>query len=171
MTNRFYGFNNLESFVTGIGELRKDLHELVTTDVKENEVLEYCILLLKAQYGRGLWAYDDPNNMPADCRVAYVYTPTYLATAILMYSWMHYEKVRSFSDLEVLLKDAMIASTGREFMGAGYEAEEGFEDAMRIFEEAHADEFVDRYPQFCPEFTSLYKYALERYKSKKTNRV
>jgi len=174
MINSFYGFTDLKEFEDGIRKLREDLHELTTTKVPEHEIKEYDILLLKGRPGdvKGFWAYDNPGNMPSDCRVAYAYTPTYLATAILMYSWMNYQAVRDFEPLEKLLKDAMQACTGRNFMGHGYEAEEGFIDAMQIFEEAHAEEFVRKYPKFCPEFTNLYDAALKHFediKSRKKN--
>ena len=159
MTNNFYGFRNLEEFEERVEKLRRDLYELTNQDVPSDEVLEYDIMLLKGRsnYRKGFWAYDDPNNMPADSRVAYVYTPTYLATAILMYSWMKYQKVREYTPLEGLLREALFACTGRNFSGAGSNSEEGRKDAMKIFKEAHTDEFVEKYPNFCPEFTALYE--------------
>ena len=165
MKNRFYGYNDLKGFEEGILSLREALDELTTQDVPPEEVLEYDIILLKARppYRKGFWAYDNPNNMPADCRVAYVYTPTYLATAILMYSWMKYQRVREFLPLGKLLKDAMFASTGRNFLGSGLDSDDGLIDAVRIFEKANASEFIAKYPRFCPEFTAQYRLALEYY--------
>ena len=165
MLNKFYGFNTIKDFERGVFTLRENLHELTTNDIPEEEVLEYDIVLLKSRphYRDGFWAYDYPEKMPADCRVSLVYTPTYLATAILMYSWMKYPEVRRFYPLEELLKQALQACTGRNFRGHGYEAEEGFIDAMQIFETAHAEEFIKKYPRFCPDFTELYREALKYY--------
>ncbi len=78
MTNNFYGFCSLEDYEKGILQLREDLHELTTQNVSEDEALEYDNVLLKARppYRKGVWAFDDRNNMPADSRIAYVYSPT-----------------------------------------------------------------------------------------------
>ncbi len=162
----FYESRDMQDYEREIEKLRRDLQELTSRDVSEHEAHEYCMFLCLAKppHRQGFWAYDEPSNMPSDCRVALAYTPTYLATAILMYCRMKYKTVRDFPDARRALKKGMLVSTWRDFMGHGYEAEEGFMDAMQIFETAGAEAFIRKYPKFCPEFTELYRRSLPIYR-------
>ena len=107
----------------------------------------------------------DPASMPSDARVDYFYRPTYIATAFMMKAVLLYPSLMNEatfldSDLDFTvetvketLSACMLACTGRGFDGAGVLR---MVDCMRIFQEAGADEFIEKYPDLCPEFVDLY---------------
>ena len=159
---------DIKFFEEQISKLRVDMHEITSGDISEGEALEYCICAFKAfEYcGNGklaMWPLDDPNKMPGDARVDFVYIPTYIISGILMYSWMNYSSVRNFPDLGRLLPKALDGCMGRNFRGHGYEAEEGFMETMKIFDECKVWKFVKEYPDINPEFTNRYTQAYARW--------
>lgn len=107
----------------------------------------------------------DPASMPSDARVDFFYRPTYIATAFMMKAVLLYPSLMNeatFLDSELdftvetvkeTLAACMLGCTGRGFDGAGILR---LADCMRIFQEAGADEFLEKYPDMCPEFAELY---------------
>ena len=113
----------------------------------------------------GGFAYVDDWSIDADARVEFCYKPTYLCTAILMKAAV----VHLLSEEgKECLKKGMLKSMGREFLGHGYEAEEGLEETMHIFFLGHADKFIEDFPDFCPEFNAMYEEAREYLYSKES---
>lgn len=110
----------------------------------------------------------DPSSMPHDARVDFVYMPTYLATAFLMKSVLLYPSLMDdmtflSSDLDFCAADVrsaiagyMLGCTGRNFDGAGVF---GLDECVKIFEDADAAEFLERYPNLCPDFGDLFRSA------------
>ena len=108
----------------------------------------------------------DPATMPSDARVDFFYRPTYIATAFMMKAVLLYPSLMNeatFLDSELdftveTVKETMaaclLACTGRGFDGAGVLR---MADCVKIFREAGADEFLEKYPDLCPEFTKLYQ--------------
>lgn len=108
----------------------------------------------------------DPATMPSDARVDFFYRPTYIATAFMMKAVLLYPSLMNeatFLDSELdftvetvkeTLAACMLACTGRDFDGAGVLR---MADCVKIFREAGADEFLEKYPDLCPEFTKLYQ--------------
>ena len=107
-----------------------------------------------------------PESMPSDARVDYFYRPTYIATAfmikaVLLYPSLMNEASVLDSELEFTvdtvkrtLSACLLGCTGREFDGAGVLP---IKACVKIFEDAGATEFVEKYPELCPEFTKLYQ--------------
>lgn len=107
----------------------------------------------------------DPESMPSDARVDFFYRPTYIATAFMMKAVLLYPSLMNeatFLDSELdftvetvkeTLAACMLGCTGRGFDGAGVLC---LADCLRIFQEAGADEFLEKYPHMCPEFTELF---------------
>lgn len=48
----------------------------------------------------------------------------------------------------------MLACTGRGFDGAGVLQ---LKNCIKLFDDAGADEFLEKYPEICPEFAKLYR--------------
>lgn len=128
---------NTTEFENIIGKLAYDLHRLKTEQHDEWSVYRYFYDLSRhaaalennpAMKFLGLAA---PRSMPSDCRVAYFYYPTYLATAFMIKSVMLYPSLMNdeiFLDSELdfdteivknTLAACLLACTGREFEGAG----------------------------------------------------
>lgn len=174
MKNTFYrpteiNFNEFENI---IGKLEYDLHLLKSKPQDEWNVYCYFYNLSKdAQSLNGnskmrFLGMADPRSMPSDARVDYFYRPTYIATAIMMKAVLLFPSLldwNTFLDSELefdpdivkqTLASCMLGCTGREFDGAGVLR---LKDCIDIFKEADADEFLEKYPDMCPEFTKLYK--------------
>lgn len=163
---------NTTEFENIIGKLAYDLHRLKTEQHDEWSVYRYFYDLSRhaaalennpAMKFLGLAA---PRSMPSDCCVAYFYYPTYLATAFMIKSVMLYPSLMNdeiFLDSELdfdteivknTLAACLLACTGREFEGAGILP---MKDCVKIFAEAGAGEFIEKYPDLCPEFTVMYR--------------
>ena len=80
--------------------------------------------------------------------------------AVLKYPSLLNEETFLDSELEFdpeivqrTLKACMLGCTGRGFDGAGVLR---LKDCIKIFRDAGADKFLEKYPDMCPEFTTLY---------------
>ena len=184
MKNTFYRptETNLEEFENIIGKMKYDLHLL--ENEKNDEWNIYCYIHRYCKLAKpagnnpdmSFLGLAEANEMPRDARVEFFYLPTYLATAFMIKSVLLYPSLfneLTFLDSELdfnveifkqTLKSCMLGCTGRDFDGAGVVK---IADTIKLFEEAGANEFVDRYPDFCSEFTELY---LKKYESIKSGR-
>jgi len=161
---------NVEEFEQILSKLEQDYLELLEGKVEEKELRSYLRKMIKDQKpleknpDMGFWGLDDPAEMPSDARVDFFYKPTYYATAIMIYSLLHYPEItKGLPALLFTLERAMLASTGRKFYGHGYERFEGELDAMLIFAKADTHTYVMKKPYFCKDFTDLYMGNLKRY--------
>lgn len=176
-----------------IGKLHFDLMMLDKEEMDEERVCRYVYMLLQNAQPLennpkmsfvGMW---NPCEMPSDCRVEYVYKPTYIATAFMMKAaviypgFMSKEKFcsidlydKEFSQEEFLngLKACMLGCTGRGFAGHGYDDLQGMIECMQLFAENRVGEFVELYPDVCPEFTDLFNKCITEVERRvKTNTV
>ena len=180
MKNTFAEGNNnrdIAYFNSQVEKLRKDLQELTGGSVAEEEIITYIDRLSQQAVAFNknsdscFWALDDPNHMPADARVDYIYVPTYLASSILVYSILHYERIRTIPEVLSLTRKALNGCLGRSsgglhFVGAGYSGIDGFLDAMDIFADGHMEEFTRRYPDVNPDFTKAWNAAVRYLKER-----
>ena len=162
---------NLKEFENIIGKLAYDISLLETDKPDEWTVYSYFYALsrlaepLKKNTNMKFFGLAAPEEMPSDARVDYFYRPTYLATAfmikaVLLYPSLMNELTFLDSELEFTvdtvkntLATCMLGCTGRGFDGAGVLR---LEDCLKIFENAGAVEFLEKYPEICPQFTELY---------------
>ncbi len=163
---------NINEFENIIGKLSYDLYKLENGKYDEWNAYTYFYQLsrlaapLENNPAMSFFGLADPKEMPSDARVDYFYRPTYLATAfmiqaVLLYSSLMNEVAFLDSDVDFTtdivkstLKQCLFGCTGRNFDGAGVMQ---IKDCIKIFEDAGADEFIEKYPDLCPEFTALYK--------------
>ena len=96
----------------------------------------------------------DTIKVCSELRVEYCHIPTYLEAAILMKAFLHNENLLDGKEDSVLHK-ALLDSTIRGLCGYGYEETKYQLDAMRLFINAGVKEFINKYPEFCPEFTEM----------------
>ena len=162
----------IHEFENIIGKLSYDLHLLETQRHDEWNIYTYFYSLsrhaapLKKNPAMSFFGMAAPESMPSDARVDFFYRPTYIATAFMMKAVLLYPSLMNeatFLDSELdftvdtvkeTLAACMLACTGREFDGAGVLR---MADCVKIFREAGADEFLEKYPDLCPEFTKLYQ--------------
>lgn len=174
MKNTFYRPTeiNFNEFDNIIGKMEHDLHLLKTKP--QDEWNTYCYFYdlsrqaqpLKNNPAMRFLGVADPSSMPSDARVDFFYRPTYIATAIMMKAVLLFPSLldtEAFLDSELdfdpevvklTLSSCMLGCTGREFDGAGVLR---LKDCVEIFKNAGADEFIEKYPDVCPEFNALYK--------------
>lgn len=170
----FYRPNTINAceFENIIGKLSYDLHLLKTEEQDEWGVYSYFYSLSNMAEPNArnpkmrFLGLADPASMPSDARVSYIYRPTYIATAFMMKAVLLFPSLMSeddFLDSELdftvsTVKEAlgacMLACTGRGFDGAGIMR---LKECVKLFSNAGADDFLDKYPQLCPEFTALYR--------------
>ncbi len=159
---------NFSYWVRTTGKMREDLSRFAAGDVTESEAREYLAdmtgYLRKPRNicGGVLYLmYDEPSEMPADARVEFVYTPTYLAAAIAVTAMNRFESLMEDAGLCRAIRALLCGSTGRRFQGAGYDGDIGLMDALEIFGEGDTMEFLGGNPDFCPEFTVRFREAVE----------
>lgn len=100
---------------------------------------------------------NDRRGMDGDCRVDFIYIPTYLLSSLLMRYILEHPDVLKGERKEKVTK-ALEACTGRNFTGHGMDREEGLVNCLDILEKGHAEEFVTAYPELCPRFTTLWNF-------------
>lgn len=163
---------NTTEYENIIGKLNYDLHLLKTEEQSEWSVCAYFYALSchaapnKRTPAMRFFDLADPESMPSDSRVYYVYRPTYIATAFMMKAVLLFPSLMCEDDfldsdldftvgtVKETLTACMLACTGRGFDGAGIMK---LKDCVKLFRDAGADEFLEKYPDLCPEFTELYR--------------
>ena len=168
---------NIKEFENIIGKLRYDLHVLETEKNDEWNVYNYIYTL--CQFAQPLdhnpqmvfLGLDEPDKMPSDARIAYFYLPTYIATAFVMKAVLLFPSLMnettfldseldfSAAKVKVFLASLMLGCTGRGFDGSDVFS---MKDLVKLFEDAGASEFLNKYSDLCPEFTNLYFECLEQ---------
>jgi len=170
MKYTFYRPNELNT--TEFDKIISDIHDVLVRIsngyADGNELKDYLEKLIRDQKclrsnaDMGFWGFDDPENMPSDARVMYFYTPTYIATGILLNAKLNYPgTAKQIAGFNVALKKGLLASTGRGFQGHGHDYLDGLIKALNIFVLAKAHIFVELYPNYCQEFTRLFKESLQ----------
>lgn len=156
-----------EAWYPHIRKLRQDFHELISGKVSETDVVAYVHRLMEQPryYGSDkkllLWAMGEPNEMPSDAREEFIYQPTYLATAIIVYAIQHYDTVRNIPDIFRLLHYALNGCLGRGFGGHGYDYVEGLIDTMSIFADCDMGAFLNAHPKLNKEFTNAFEETVK----------
>ena len=161
-----------KEFENIVGKLRYDLHLLETEKSDEWNVYRYVYSLSKLAKPlvknpkMSFLGLAEPEEMPPDARVEFFYTPTYVSTAFMMKAILLYPSLmnkatfhHSEHDFTVdivrnTLSACMLACTGRGFEGAGVLR---LSECLQIFEDAGVIEFIEKYPDLCPEFNLLYR--------------
>jgi len=104
----------------------------------------------------------DIKHMPSDARVEFIYMPTYTLAAYLIHCKMTLkEQFTQDEELETGFKGILLASTGRNMTGHGYEEFDGLVDALEIFLEAPLKAFLTEHGKEYPEFTKCVQKAIK----------
>ena len=142
--------------------IKKNFDEITDGLVSEDVAVSFIKTVLPAaepcKYNHDcwFWMYEEPSNMPSDCRVEYVYETTYRMTGIIIYALCRYESVKSIDGIFDTLRYVLKGCMGREFMGHGFEYYGGFVTAMRIFARANINAFVKEYADEFAEFIDFF---------------
>lgn len=166
---------NTREYANIIAKMEGDLNTLCTEAVKAEDVYRYVYTLaaqakpLKRRPEMCFLGLDEPEKMPGDARVEFFYKPTYISTAIIIrsillhpelldaalpFNWKDAAKCRE--TVNAVLPGLLLGCTGRGFSGHGYDGLQGLIETLTIFTKAGTAEFIDRYPEICDAFSSLY---------------
>ena len=125
------------------------------------DVLKHC-RVLRADSGMGFYVLEDPEGMPADARVDFLYHPTYLAAAILMLVWLEDSSIiRGISGGCVKMAEVLYGCTGRGLHGHGYEAYEGLVEALSILCRGRVRTFLAKEADNHPEFANCVRTGMK----------
>lgn len=162
---------NTIEFENIVGKLHYDLYQLEHERTDEWNVYNYIysisklVKTLDKNPKMAFLGLAEPETMPSDARVDFFYKPTYIATAIMMKAVLLYPSLMNetiFMDSELdlsvetvkkTISSLMLGSTGRNFDGAGALK---LNECIKIFVDAGAEEFLQKYPELCPEFAHLF---------------
>lgn len=133
-----------------------DLKDFLTEDANPADILwnKNIAAILDFQDDDGSFRLFDSWKVPVEAAVDFCYMPTYLCSAILMKALMSCPQ--AFTQKEsITLKNGLEVCCGRNLRGHGFEAFKGQIEALNIFFDAGLREFIDLYPDLCPEFTAM----------------
>ena len=157
---------NYDSFVEANKKLYNDMVKIAEGAVKKDEVLAYAYSLIDSKRiisSRELYFWFeacDTAGMDGDVRVELIYLPTYMAVCILARAYMYLEEDgKDYEPLTDALYRGLNGAMGRNFIGHGYDAEEGLLDTFEIFRAGRLDDFIETHPAFNLEFTMQYTEA------------
>lgn len=165
MKNTFYRPEKIDTnlFDEIMKEMRGDLVKLISQKVDKEGTIS-CVEKL-IQEAKPLdknpemvfWGFAEPESMPSDSRVAYFYTPSYIAVSILAFIKLYGpEEAKNLKGFNDTLRRGLMGATGRSFSGAGRNGLSGMIKCFDLFVNAKMHLFIDAYPEICPTFTSLF---------------
>ena len=139
-----------------LGKMLADLNEFLDEEANFNDVgwSENLDVIVDFQDSDGSFKLFDTFKIPSDARVDFCYTPTYLCCAILMKACLSDSDSFTFKK-KAALAEGLKISTARNLAGHGYEGLKGQIEAVNIFIKGGLNEFLDLYPDLCPEFTGM----------------
>lgn len=163
-----------------MGKMLYDLSLLGREDIDDYSLTHYAITLarnakpLEKRPDMSFFGFDEPGNMPSDCRVEYFYKPSYIATmflmkAVLLDQMLLEERIPPLGSNDTtsapmfrdVLQSCMLGCTGRGFAGAGFDDIDGLAETMLLFSGNGASVFLAKHGNLCPEFTELYNNKIE----------
>lgn len=114
---------------------------------------------------------DELTNMPNDCRVVFVYKPTYSVLAVYSYAAVVRPELFEEGSYRKDLQKLMAAATKRNLLDHGYNAQVGKLHNLLLLTQAGIATTIKQYPELCPAFTELIKRELDYVKKdvKKNN--
>jgi hypothetical protein len=137
------------------------------TDFKDIEWKENLNAIIDFQDDDGSFKLFDSYSIPSDARVDFCWIPTYLCTAVLMKACLTDPESFTQKEKSALLEGLKI-SCARNLRGHGYEAFKGQIKALNIFIRAGLREFIDLYPEICPEFTEMIRAIISQFQQRES---
>lgn len=142
-------FDELSEMICDLKDFLNDEVDFRDANWKEN-----LNAIIDFQDDDGSFKFFDSYKIPSDARIDFIYTPTYLCTAILMKAYM--SDAESFTlNAKSALTKGLKMSCAKNFRGHGYDAFKGQIEALNIFIKAGIREFIDLHPNLCLEFTEM----------------
>lgn len=118
--------------------------------------------ILDFQDPEGTFKLLNLESMPNEARIDFIYIPTYICSSILMKAFMRDSSAFNIREKSAL-SDGLKASCARNLRGHGYGALKGQIESLKFFMKAGLREFIDIYPDLCPEFTEMIEKIISRF--------
>ena len=166
------GTGGLTRLVAGMQAVLEGLEARTLPDDRDytcDDLGAYLRSLVKGQRGElslgercghvvaGSWGVNvDCDGMPGDCRVDFVFFPTYLAVATLSRCVLQFPLLAASVDgLVPALQSGLGFACGRRLEGHGYEADEEKQRALNLLHMGWVPLLLWQNPDFCPEMNAL----------------
>ena len=142
-------------------EMKRLYKELISKKVKETEYVTIVARLVKEQKCDGAWSKLEDYYIDSDCRVEYLYNPTYYASAILMVidNSIGLEMVDGAKEA---LEKGLLFATGRNLSGHGYSSMEDQMRNMKCFENAGVYQWFSVNQECADEFKQMWEDIIRR---------
>lgn len=155
--------NHLEPNMEELNLMRRDLEKLINCKFNsDNEWNDVIRQIIQFQYEDGSFNLLDSYRIESDCRVEYCYEPTYICSALLIKALLKDKEVFTGKE-EIILSRALHMCCARGLNGHGYDSIQGQIKAIHYFMNCNIKEFLNEYPEICPEFTDMFKQIKEQY--------
>lgn len=144
----------------------KEMYRMVVAEKSSNAETKKIVKdLLMQQKEDGSWSVIDDYRVDSDVKVAYVYLPTYYATAILIKADLMNNFVNETNEKQALLKGLTFA-TGRHFMGHGFDATASLLETIRIYKNAGVYEWMNANENSAPDFCEIFHEHIREFKNR-----
>ena len=157
-------FGELSRMISGLEDFLD-----ATPDFADKAWRDNLDVVIDFQDDDGSFKLFDSYEIPSDARVDFCYVPTYICTAALMKAYLTCPD--EFTDKE---KSALVAglkmSCVKNLRGHGYDAFKGQIEALKLFMKAGLNEFMDQYPELCPEFTKMIGGIISSFSERKSDK-
>ncbi len=155
-----YVISKEEQAVNRIKELYQ---QMIHTDAADKEYrAKLAIEVINLQKTDGSFSVINDYNCDSDIRVAYVYFPTYYATAALMFKANLDGMCR---ELEAPMENGLLFATGRNLMGHGFTGVAQQLQTLNIYKDAGLYQWLTGNPKVCEKFNLMIKGIIEGYQN------
>lgn len=172
MKNEFYRpeIFNLSKFEAIITKMRKDLAE---DGFSMEEALAYIKKIIEdakplPRRDRHLYiGFDDPSSMPRDAFNDYIVRPTAIAAAIITKCIFKYPRLfYELDEYEYEAFQGVLNTASFAFTGEAYLEIKGKLDAIELFLDGHAAEFITENTTYSLDFTNRFLENIEFLRTK-----
>lgn len=118
--------------------------------------------ILDFQDPEGTFRLLNLENMPSEARIDFIHIPTYICSAILMKAFMSDQSAFTLREKSAL-SNGLKASCARNLRGHGFDGLKGQIESLNLFMKAGLGEFIDLYPDLCPEFTEMIEEIISKF--------
>lgn len=135
----------------------------ISKELDESEMVKIVRELLDRQKEDGSWSIIDDYKVDSDIRVAYIYLPTYYATATLMRMDLTLEFENNSNEKNALL-NGLEFSVGRNLYGHGFTATQSLLDTLKIYKDAGLYTWMNKNENMTCGFCNVIHKHIESFK-------
>lgn len=153
-------FSELSRMISELNDFLDETPDFIDVNWKKN-----LDTIIDFQDADGSFKLFDSYNIPSDARVDFCYIPTYICTAALMKAYLLKGDAFGLKEKSALI-NGLKMSCAKNLRGHGYEALKGQIEALNLFMSSGLNEFLDRHPEMCPEFTEMIESIISQFRDK-----